>query len=253
TSLLIYLLALVGVFAVAWLFSGHYAAPIVNTLETQKRFMADAEHELKTPLTIITTTTDVLQAELGENQWLEAITEQAGRMNELISRLLTLSRLDNGEAAVPMSALNLSELTERAVKQVTPVARAAGYAIRTEAAPGLCCQGCTPLMEQLMVILLDNAIQYSAGPGDIVVTLQPQRERVLLRISNACQPDPRLDMDRLFDRFYRGDPSRSRKTGGSGLGLSIARAIAERHHGQIAAAVEEGRFVITVDLPSAHP
>ncbi|MGN0747467.1 MAG: sensor histidine kinase [Aristaeellaceae bacterium] len=253
TSLLIYLLALLGVYAVAWLFSGHYAAPIVNTLETQKRFMADAEHELKTPLTIITTTTDVLQAELGGNQWLEAITEQAGRMNELISRLLTLSCLDNGEAAVPMDMLNLSDMTERIVKQVTPVARAVGYAIRTEAAPKLCCHGCTQLMEQLLMILLDNAIQYSAGPGDIEVTLSMQREHLLLRISNAWQPDPRLDMGRLFDRFYRGDPSRSRKTGGRGLGLSIARAIVDRHHGQIAAMADESRFIMTVRLPAAHP
>lgn len=253
TTLLIYLLALLGVFAVAWLFSGHYAAPIVKTLETQRRFMADAEHELKTPLTIITTTTDVLQAELRDNQWLEAITEQTGRMNELITRLLTLSRLDNGDTAAPVGTANLSELSERAVKQVTPVTRAAGCAIRTEVAPGLCCEGCTPLMEQLLMILLDNAIQYSAGPGDIEVSLQLQREHLLQRVSNAWQPDPRLDMDRLFDRFYRGDPSRSRKTGGSGLGLSIARAIADKHHGQIAAAAEDNRFLITVRLPAARP
>ncbi|MGN1021718.1 MAG: sensor histidine kinase [Aristaeellaceae bacterium] len=253
TSLIIYLLALLGVFAVAWLFSGHYAAPIVKTLETQRRFMADAEHELKTPLTIIAATTDVLQAELGENQWLEAITEQTGRMTELISRLLTLSRLDNGDAAAPMGTVNLSEVTERAVKQVTPVARAAGHAIRTAVAPGLCCEGCEPLMEQLLMILMDNAIQYSASQGEIEVTLQLQREHVLLRVSNAWQPDPRLDMDRLFDRFYRGDPSRSRKTGGSGLGLSIARAIVDKHHGQIAAAAEANRFVMTVRLPLGRP
>ncbi len=252
-SLLIGGFALLAMFILVFIFSGQAIAPAVESMEKQKRFITDAGHELKTPLAVISANVDVLELESGKNEWTDSIRNQIKRMNSLVKNLLTLSRMDEERMHVVFSDLDLSAVVKETSTSFQTVAESKNKNFQMDIENGIHITGDKGSIEQLTSLLLDNAVKYSTQNGNIHVVLSKDKN-IHLEVSNTCDCIPEGNLDRLFDRFYRADSSRSRETGGYGIGLSVARAIAISHGGNIEA-VRDGDHLIRfiVKLPKQPP
>ena len=213
------------------LFSKRVMKPIAQSYEKQKQFITDANHELKTPLTLILTNLDIAEAELGKNEWLDDIRSEGQRMAELVNQLVALSRMDEEQPARKDTDMRLSEMVSEAVSEFSVLAEDREKTLVSEVEPGIVYTGDEEMLRRLVSILLDNAIQYCDAGGEIAVTLK-RRRHIVLSVENTYRAVDELELDRLFDRFYRADKART-YTGGFGVGLSIAKSIAHRHRGEI--------------------
>jgi len=247
-SLIIGVLALIAMFILVFLFSGQAVAPAVESLEKQKRFITDAGHELKTPLAVISANIDVLELEQGQNEWTSSIRNQIKRMNSLVKNMLTLSRMDEERMHVVFSDFDLSETLKDAAASFEPIAESQEKKYKIDIPEGIHLLGNKNSINQLACLLIDNAFKYSSLNGSIHVLLSVDKH-IVFEVSNTCDTIPYGNLDKLFDRFYRVDYSRSRETGGYGIGLSVARAIVTSHGGTIEA-LRDGdkiiRFVVTL-------
>lgn len=239
--------ALAGMFVLVILFSGKAVAPVVESLEKQKRFISDAGHELKTPLSVISANVDVLEMTGEKNDWTRSIRNQVKRMTDLVNNLLTLSRMEETGIVHVFEDQDLSAIVTDAASTYETVAVSLGKQLSLSITPGLHVKGEARSLSQLVLLLLDNAMKYSSEGGTVSLRLEPEtgarNRQIRLEVSNPCDTIPDGNLDRLFDRFYRADESRSRKTGGYGIGLSAARAILEAHGGTIAAVRDGDRLI----------
>ncbi len=252
-SILIGAFALIAMFILVFMFSSKAVAPVVESLEKQKRFITDAGHELKTPLAVISANIDVLELESGKTEWTSSIRNQVKRMNGLVKNLLTLSRMDEERMHVVFSDFDLSSSVTETATSFQAVAESKNKKYQLDIEDGIHITGDKNSINQLVSLLLDNALKYSSENGSIHLILS-KGKNILLEVSNTCDYIPDGNLDRLFDRFYRADSSRSRDTGGYGIGLSVARAIATSHGGTIEAKRDGDkliRFVVT--LPKQLP
>lgn len=225
--------------------------PIAVNLEKQKQFITDAGHEIKTPLAIILANTDAMELHSGVSKWSQNIRAQTVRLNGLMQNLLTLAKLDEGNVHLDAEAIVLSQLLEESLHSFEEAAELKGISIQKEIQPDVTIHGNRDSIARLLSILMDNAVQYSPPEGRITISLQLAEKQAVLRIKNACENRPAEDPGKLFDRFYRGDSARTQKSGGYGIGLSAARAIAELYKGTITAQYEGRDWIIfTVRLPS---
>lgn len=233
------------------LFSGRIIKPVSESYEKQKQFITDAGHEIKTPLTIIAADAEVLEMELGENEWLRDIQAQAKRLADLTKDLIYLSRMEEAQADRQMIDFPVSDIVEETARSFLAPAIKDGKQLDISIRPGLSMNGDENGIRQLVSILLDNALKYSPPGGRVQLSLEKQQRNLCLRVSNLTEAElPWDDLGRLFERFYRADPSRSAKEGGYGIGLSVARAIVSAHRGKISAnAPEKGRLCITAQFP----
>ena len=200
--------------------------------------MTDANHELKTPLTLILANLDIAEAELGKNEWLDDIRSEGHRMTELVNQLVSLSRMDEEGHKVNVSDVALGELVSDTVAEFEPLARDRGKILTARVDRDVTFRGDESLLRRLVGILLDNAIKYCDNGGEISVTLCREK-RVTLAVENTYSAVGELELHRLFDRFYRADKAR-RFTGGYGVGLSMAKAITEKHGGELTAYKKDG-------------
>ncbi len=251
TSLGISAGGLAAVFLLLLLLSKRIIKPVSESYEKQKRFITDAGHELKTPLTIISADADVLEMQHGTNEWLQDIRLQTRRLAELTNELIYLSKMEEEQGRLQVSLFSLSELAEELVQSFQTLARAQNKIFTSRVQPGLSIRGDERAVGQLLSILLDNALKYSQPEGEISLTLERRGRFAHLAVYNTtAQPISKETLHSLFDRFYRGDPSRSSQTGGYGIGLSIAKAVVTAHKGEITAASRDGRsLTISADLP----
>ena len=241
--LLVYILVVV--------FSKKAIDPVVRSARQQKQFITDASHELKTPLTVMTTSLKVLEMEVGRSKWIDKATAQTEKMTELVNSLVTLSRMDEEEPPITFADFDLSAAVAETVDSFRDSAEAEGHPFRTEIDESIVFHGDEASLRQLVSILMDNALKYALPGGEIALSLKKERREIILRQCNPCEELPQNELDKLFDRFYRADPSRSSEKKGFGVGLSIARGIAEAHKGSITAACpEEGKIEFTVLLKS---
>lgn len=223
--------------------------PVVRSAQQQKQFITDASHELKTPLTVMTTSLKVLEMEVGQSKWIDKAAAQTEKMTELVNALVTLSRMDEEEPPITLSDFDLSAAVGETVESFRDSALAEGHEICAEIEQNVSYHGDEAAIRQLISILLDNALKYSLPGGEITLSLHKEHRGVLIRQSNPCEAIAREELERLFDRFYRADKSRSSEKKGFGVGLSIARGIAEAHKGSISASCpEEGRIEFAVVL-----
>lgn len=242
-SLLVAAFCVALVYILIWLFSQKAIEPTVKSVEKQKRFITDASHELKTPLTVIATSLKVLEMEVGRQKWIDKAQAQAENMAKLVGDMVTLARLDEEKPALGFTRFDISGVVAETAESFRDFAAARGHTLEVDVAPGLFCCGDEYAVRQLVSILMDNAVKYADSAGTIRLSLERAKKGVVLRTSNACAGLDTKELDRLFDRFYRPDRSRSKQTGGFGIGLSIARSIAEAHRGSIRAEYsEEGRI-----------
>ena len=247
-SLLIGLAALAVLFLCSYLLSGTVTRPVGRAWIQQKQFLSDASHELKTPLTVILSSAELLEQSAApeQRQYLDNIRAESRRMKRLVEDMLTLSRMERGGGQLPDAEVDLSDLAADAALRFEPVAYEAGHTLSYDIAPGLLVRGDSQRLEQAVAVLLDNAIKYATPGTEIRLDAARQGKNACLWVENAGDPIPADKLSHIFDRFYRADESR---TGGDsfGLGLPIAKAIVEAHHGAIRC--ESGgvtRFTITI-------
>lgn len=248
-SCIISLFGLIAVFLLMLLLSGKIIKPVSESYEKQKQFITDAGHELKTPISIIDADAEVLQMELGENEWLQDIHKQAGRLATLTGDLIYLSRMEE-ESILQMLEFPLSDLVEETAQSFLAPAKAQGKTLSISVEPMLSVHGDEKALTQLITILLDNALKYSTEGGSIALSLARSGKSVRIMVENTSQPVSENQLAHFFDRFYRGDKSRSTQAGSYGIGLSIAKAIVQAHKGKITAATRDGKSVlITATFP----
>ena len=216
-----------------FLLSKKAVKPIAESYEKQKQFVTDANHELKTPLTLILANLDIAEAELGKNEWLDDIRAEGHRMTELVNQLVALSRMDEEGQSMNITEVALGELVADTVLEFELLAKEQGKALTASVDKEITYLGDEALLHRLVGILMDNAIKYCDQGGEISVTLHRGR-RVVLTVENTYSAVGEIELHRLFDRFYRADKAR-KFTGGYGVGLSMAKAIVEKHKGEITA------------------
>lgn len=238
TSLCIGCAGLLAFFAISIFLAKWSIKPVEQAWEQQRQFIADASHELKTPLTVILANTDILQAHPNDtiavqHKWIEYINDEATRMKKLVEDMLFLAKSDAAKLPNLQSELNLSDLVWSCCLPFESVAFEQGLTLNTEVAPNVQITGDEGQLKQLVRILLDNACKYADEHGAVTVTLSYTQEKAHLSVNNTGSYISEEEMKHLFERFYRVDESRARKAGGYGLGLAIAHSIVTNHHGHI--------------------
>lgn len=217
--------------------------PVAEAFEKQKQFVADAGHELKTPIAVISANANVIEAETGENKWLSYIKDEAQRMDGLVKNLMALAEMEDSSKAVKHREFDMSKAVMRAGLPFESLAFEKGIVIRFEVQPDIKLTGNEEQIEQLVGILLSNAVKYGSEKGIISLSLIRERKKITLSVYNTGQGVSKDEKEKIFDRFYRVDKARSRASGNYGLGLAIAKAIAEEHHGKIAVESEYGEWI----------
>lgn len=232
-------------------FSGRIIRPVTESYEKQKRFITDAGHEIKTPLTIIKADVDVLEMEQGENEWTQDIQKQAQRLTALTKDLVYLARMEEAEDTLQMIEFPFSDVVSEAASSFQAPAQTQGKQFQCNIQPMLSITGNEKAIHQLVGILLDNAFKYSPENGTVTLTVEKQNRSVRLSVYNTTSEKiAKETLPKLFDRFYRIDASRDLRTGGYGIGLSVAKAIVTAHNGKIQAHTEDGDSLqITVTFP----
>ncbi len=250
SGVIISLAACAMVFVIVTILAGRIIRPIAESHEKQKRFITDAGHEMKTPLTIINANVDILEMEYEGNECLNDIKLQTERLTTLTNDLVYLSRMDEKDNPVSMIDFPLSDLVNETITSFKAPALTQGKTFESKIQPMLSMHGDIKSMEKLITILISNALKYSPEGSVISVTLHASGKQNVLSISNeTCIPVEKNKLSNVFDRFYRTDSSRNSATGGNGIGLSIAKAIAEAHNGKIHAHSEgEYNFTVTAVL-----
>ena len=223
-------------------------APMVQAYEKQNAFITDASHELKTPLAIINTSADVLEMESGESKWTGNIHKQVNRLNGLIGNLISLTKLEESDDLDRLE-FSLSDTLDDCVMDVKDYALSLDKNIVTDIEKDISFKGDEKLIRQVIGILLDNAIKYAREKSDINVKLTKQNKKIVFTVENEADNLEIKNYNILFERFYRADSSRNSKTGGYGIGLSIAQSIVLKHKGKISADSFDGeRIVFKVKL-----
>ncbi len=238
------------VFLLVIFFSERIMKPVTESYEKQRRFITDAGHEIKTPLTIIQANADVLEMEIGESEWLDNIKHQAKRLTALTNDLVYLARMEETERAAQFIEFPISDVVSEAAWSFQTVAQTRDLEFVCNIQPMLSFVGNEQAIGQLVTILLDNAVKYSPSKGQISLSFERKNKHLCLKVYNTTkQRVAKENITILFERFYRGDSSRNSQTGGYGIGLSIAKAIVETHGGKIwAKTADENSLEITVML-----
>jgi len=215
------------------LLSKRVVKPIAESYEKQRQFITDANHELKTPLTLILANAEIAEEELGKNEWLDDITAEGQRMTELVNQLVALSRMDEENSKLNIVQIPFGQLVFDTVSEFESLANGRGKKLSLSIDRSIVYLGDEMLLHRLVGILLDNAVKYCDEDGEIKVTLE-KRRRIILSVENTYAAVGEIELNKLFDRFYRADKAR-KFTGGYGVGLSMAKSIAEKHKGEITA------------------
>lgn len=257
--------------------SKRFVDPYVRNLERQKRFVTDASHELKTPIAIISANTDLIEATEGESSWTRSTRAQTARLNKLTGELIELARTDEPIERALRENVDLASIVQREVEDFLPLAEASGKTLACtigtfegaatrasgadglegisarevgKAEPRIIVSGSPEELDRLVSVLVDNAVRYCDDNGSIRVRLEQRKREIVLTVTNPCASLTTQDTRRIFDRFYRADASRSRSTGGNGIGLSIAQGIVSRHEGSIRARKLGSELEMRVTLPN---
>lgn len=233
------------IFAIA---SKRAVRPFEINSNRQKQFITDASHELKTPLAIISANAEVLQYKGDGNEWTQNIIDQTKHMGKLINQLLVLAKLDEVQEKSGKQEADLKLLLEETIEPFEEVATQKKVTLKLHLEEGVTIRVNREQIAQLVSILTENAAKYVNDGGKIVWRLTKTQHGAVLVVKNTTEKEL-PDTKRMFDRFYRSDSSRSSKTGGQGIGLSIAKKIVDSHKGSITAKAGDGMVTFRVSLP----
>lgn len=238
---------------ISWMLARVALAPVEESWSKQRQFVADASHELKTPLSVIMANTEIIASHQDETvasqmKWIENTRAESKRMADLVADLLFLAKHDDGHQA-QMEAVNISDCIETSALGYDAVFYENGKEFRYEIAPNVKVYGNEGQFKQLVTILLDNANKYSTGEGNITLNLITNGKKAVLTVSNDSDELTEENLGHLFDRFYTVDKSRNTDKGGNGLGLSIAKTICQSHGGDLNVEYSNGRTTFNAELP----
>ncbi len=240
-------IAIVVLFITSLFLSRRIIQPLEENDQRQKQFVSDAGHELKTPISVMSTNIELLSRQIDHNEWLDNIRYENDRMGELITQLLDLSHVENAETI--KEPVDLSRLTTGESLPFESVAFEHGLVLQTDIDGHIEVLGNSSQLSQLISILLDNAIRHSDGGKEINLSLTRQGHHAVLAIENSGKEIPGEQLSHLFERFYRIDNVRNSESKHYGLGLAIAKAITESHGGSISVSCHDGKVMFTITLP----
>lgn len=244
---LVSLAGVVAVFALVVIFSRLVFRPIAESYQKQKQFITDASHEIKTPLTIIDANVEVIEMMAGENKWTKSTKNQVKRLASLAGQLITLSKMDEGDGMADKMRFSMTDAVIDTTSSFESVAETKGRKLVCDIEENLYFVGEEKRIREMFGIFLDNAVKYSTEGSEIHVSLERKGRKLIYQISNETDQIAKGNQDMLFERFYRSDASRNSATGGSGIGLSVAKAVAEAHHGKLTAESKDGKS-LTITL-----
>lgn len=243
------LLGFLAVFTLVLFWSKKIFKPVADSYEKQKRFITDASHEIKTPLTIIDANTEVIEMVNGESEWTQNTRDQVKRLTSLTNQMVALSRLDENPEPKEMTEFNLSDVAYEVIDHFVALSEVTGKKINMEIQDGITYKGDENSIRQLISILVDNAMKYAVQTESIDISLKRDGRKIRFMLRNLTDGMQEGAQDILFERFYRPDSSRNSETGGSGIGLSLAKSIVEVHKGKITAKCDgEGYITFMVTL-----
>ena len=236
------------------LFSRKAVEPTIRNMEQQKQFITNASHELKTPLTVISTNMELLKMETPDNQWIRSTQKQTAAMRHLVDELVYLSRMEEEYPALTMEPLNLGAMLRETAEPFQAMAEFNGKEMAVTAEDSLRVTGDRASVQRLISTLCDNAVKYTPEGGSIAAEAAAEGKYAVIRVANhVAEPMTKEQCAQLFNRFYRADESRSKeKQGGFGIGLAIAAAIAEKHGGSMKAEMDGEMLAISAFLPREH-
>lgn len=247
-SILFGLLILALTILLIYCLSGFAMKPTIESYQKQKRFITNAGHELKTPLSVISANAEILEMEIGENEWVQSIENQVTKLNQLTKNLILLSRMEENDFEVTVNNFNLSEALKDVINSFNPIIESKQFEIDSNIEDNLILLGNEELIRQMFSLLIDNALKYSSEKN-IAIKLTKENKNIIYSITNKTNNIEEGNQDKLFERFYRLDKSRNTELGGSGIGLSIVKTIVESHKGKIEAYSNDGKsleFKITL-------
>lgn len=248
TSIIIFTLLELVIIYVSIKLTSWIIKPVVESFNKQKQFVADASHELKTPLAVIMASADALENDLKETKWLNNIKSESERMNKLISNLLDLAKLENGISKKEYSLSNLSKLVEMSILTFEAIIYEKNIKLNYNIEENINLSCNSEQIKQLMVILIDNAIKHSIKDGEININLLKERNSYILEVKNKGKEIPKGEEEKIFERFYKVDESRNRDDNRYGLGLAIAKSIVLNHNGKISANSNDGYTTFRVEF-----
>ena len=240
-------IAIIALYFLAAYLANKIVTPLEESYKKQKQFISDAGHELKTPVSVVSANAELLSREIGDNQWLANIQYENERMGKLVGQLLELARTEN--VTPQMEYLDLSRLVAGGVLPFESVAFENGLTLNSQIADGIISLGNSTQLSQLVSILVDNAIRHSQNGKEVLISLTHTRSNAVLSVINDGEPIPQEQIAQLFERFYRADEARNGEDKHYGLGLAIAKAIVEAHHGKIEVFCSDGKVCFTARLP----
>lgn len=250
SSFLVYIASIILSFLISLPISKYMVRPAEEALIKQKAFIADAGHELKTPIAVISANIDVLENEIKDNKWLKYIKNENQRMGELVKDLLYLAKNDAGRNEVTFSDFDFSNAVENSVLPFEVLAFESEKELSIDIHEKIICHGDEKSIKHIFGILVDNAIKNSEKGAKITIKAYTEGQKIYFKVHNTGAGIAKEELEKIFQRFYRSDSSRARKTGGYGLGLAIARAIAQDHNGSLVASSEVGKWAeFTLCLP----
>lgn len=248
-------------FVISWFFSKWALRPIKEAWDTQQRFISDASHELKTPLTVLSANMSILQKNMdktiaSESQWVESSQEELANMRELVDEMLFIASASESGAKRPdatsLEPQDLSKLVRGQVLQFESLAYENQIQFDSSIEDDICIPGDQARLQRLVRTLLDNACKYSGAGEKVSVRLFRESNEVVLEVANSGEHIPEEDLPHIFERFYRADKARVRENGSYGLGLSIAYDIAREHGGKLSAtSTPEDGTIFTVRWDAA--
>lgn len=232
--------------------------PVEKSWEQQRQFVADASHELKTPLTVILTNIGIILSHREDTinnqfKWLNYIQTEAQRMTTLINDLLFLAKTDDLKNKLDFKYINFSDIVLECLLTFESIAFEKGKFLESNIEDNIFISGEQNKLKQLIIILLDNACKYSDEETTIKISLLKAQDKVKLLVVNKCKPISVEQIDHIFERFYRVDKARSREHGGYGLGLSIAKSIVDIHGGKITVQCINNEIIFTVIIAISKP
>lgn len=229
--------------------SGYVVKPVADSMERQKRFISDASHELKTPITVISATIDIIMKKRGKDCWTECIKEQAVKMQRLVQELLDLSRLlETNMARTEFKVCNISNMINNSLLYFESLFFESGKTLSQDVEDNIEISCDENKITRLIDILLDNAMKYSDDKSKIKFSLKKVGDNVVIQCSNPCSDFSASDTSKLFERFFRSENDRIHEQEGFGLGLAIAQAITELHGGKITADYKNNIITFTITL-----
>ena len=240
-SIVLGVIGLVVFAFISYVISGLMVRPVEDAFEKQKQFISDASHELKTPITVILSNTELLEDQIGENKQISYIKKECDQMHHLVSSLLTLTHLEQTPYTdIEKNDFSLSDALWERILPFESVAYEKGITMEENILPDVTFWGVKEQLQQVAGILIDNALSHTEKNGSIIISLKRTQHHILFTVSNTGDSIPDEERENIFERFYRIDKARNRASGHYGLGLSIAKTIVDNHKGHIRISCDDG-------------